>query len=215
MKPLPAKAPEPEREMTGDDLCALLADEDTADLCLVRGQQFEPIDFFKKDFQRCRFVSSRLTGCRFEKVQFSEVTFESCDLSGCVFTECSFHKVQWSDCKLVGTSMIECYCKDSLFDRVQARYANFSSAEFVNCRMLGSCLADAAFSQAKLRNFLSSDCDFHQADFSRAAINGTDWSASNISGALFSADGLKNVTVSPEQAMELALLLRIRIKQGG
>lgn len=197
--------------MTWADCLELLEDEDALTSASIQSEVLEGLELFRKDISRFRMTSCRLHNSHFEKVQFADVYFDSCDFSGATLTDCTFHNVTFHNCKLAGTRMIESYCKNSVFSGVQGIYANASSAEFISCDFRESVFAEASFAQAKFRVCRFDQTDFSRADFSRAAIGGHDFSTCSITGTLFSLDGLKNVSVTAEQAASLAVLLGIRI----
>ena len=165
MKMAIPRLPDPEREMTSDETIEILSEEDIIELCMLKTQQFLAIDLYKKEFSRCKFASCRLQDCRFEKVQFSDVVFDSSDLSGSRFTECIFRNVSFSNCKLVGSQFVESYFKDSFFAGAQGRYANFSTAELVNCTMQASSFEDRGLFPGKIPQFQQLEMQFPRRGF--------------------------------------------------
>ena len=57
-------------------------------------------------------------------------------------------------------------------------------------------------------------CKLVKINFCRTRLAGIDFSANQLEGILISGDELRDAVVSPLQAMELARLLGVRVKDG-
>lgn len=200
-----------------DSFVRLLAENDGD----VAEYQFkdELIDDVSRDFtgvHSCRFVNCNFSGCKFYKCQFSDTVFYNCDLSNVSFAGCGFHRVTFTDCKLVGTQLPESLFNHTVFRNCRADYMVLSMSKIRHSLWVDSGLRGAAFDNCALVQSQFSRCQLIEAEFHRTALKEMDLSDSDIRGIRLSAvpaGELKGATVTSLQALDLARLLGIIIKE--
>lgn len=168
-------------------------------------------DLYGLAIERCVFQSCHLTGCDFTHTTLSDVRFEDCDFSGCRFDDAGLQRVSFRDCRALGARFDNAALEQVRIHGGCFDYANLSRTELKQCVLTGS-FREASFGGSVWKKSTVGGCDFTGSDWIRAQIGGLDFSTSEIGGTLFSLDGLKNVTVSAEQAVQLAKLLGLNIR---
>lgn len=179
----------------------------------------EAIEGVRRDFtgiSSCRFVNCNFNGCKFYKLQFSDTVFYNCDLSNISFSGCGFHRVEFTDCKLMGTQLPESLLNHTVFRNCRADYMVVSMSKIRNSLWVDSGLRGAAFDNCALVQSQFCRCQLIEAEFHRTPLKEMDLSDSDIRGIRLSAvpaGELKGATVTSLQALDLARLLGIIIKE--
>ena len=161
--------------------------------CKFSGEYLESEDLSCLSFINCMFENCTFTDCDFERSSFVDVTFISCDLSNSSL-----------DCSIQGVAFESSNCEYSIFDKcklseTQVKNSDMSSAELVSCN---------------LKAFKTSGSKYLGTSFFRTALGGVDFSTCLVSGLRVSDTfrELRNAVFSANQAVELSMLLGIRIK---
>ncbi len=163
----------------------------------------------------------RFSECTFSSVSFRnacaceylDAVFDHCDFSNCDLSESAFVRTVFSHCRLTGTILIKCSMQDVLFDNCTLDYANLSSTRWKTCEMRDCRLDEASLSQCRFRDTDIEHCSFISAEFINTPLKDLDFSDSEISGIMVTKDCIPGVKVSQEQALELAKLLGIIVKE--
>lgn len=213
MKILEPKIPEMISAMS---LCQVFekAVIDSTDIedCSFKSGTSEDIFLRHISVSACRFINCRFVNCKLEKMHFGDVIFENCDFSNIVFDKSRFNRVEFKSCKLVGSSFVE-----SVFDHVAiedsiGKYANFFLAVIRNSVFMNTNFTEAIFTESKFSKTVLQECHLERANFMHAELKDLDFRDSNIDGAYFMVDKLKDVTVSYEQAVMFAEMLGLNVK---
>ncbi len=161
----------------------------------IDGCRFSACHFPKACFTRTMFF-----GCRFENCDLSGVDFRACSFKDTVFSACRLTGADFRDASLSGVELSDCVCA----------YTNHASALYKKCRLTGGSFQEASFFQTEFRA-CSLETDFTLAEFQRAQFGGADLRKCDLYGAIFTPDTLRGVTVTREQAADLAKLLGLII----
>lgn len=192
--------------------CAALGD-DVTDRHFLQGAlsgDFPP----RMEFRRCQFDGVRLSGCRFDRSDFVDVVFSGCGLSGAELSGCSFLRCRFENCKGVGTAFVHSPMRHVAFEGGPFRMANFSETTFKTVRFSGCDLTESVFLQCIPQGLAFDSCKLININFCRTRLAGLDLSSNQLEGILVAGDELRDAVVSPLQAVELARLLGIKIKDG-
>ena len=169
--------------------------------CKFSGEYLESEDLSCLSFINCMFENCTFTDCDFERSSFVDVTFISCDLSNSSLDSSYLSRCEFRSCKLVGAEFKDCSIQGVAFESSNCGYAIFDkcTAELVSCN---------------LKAFKTSGSKYLSTSFFRTALGGVDFSTCLVSGLRVSDTfrELRNAVFSANQAVELSMLLGIRIK---
>jgi uncharacterized protein YjbI with pentapeptide repeats len=176
------------------------------------GLDLADFDFSGKDFYRCTFRHSKLTGTRWLRARLEDCAFEDCDLTQMQPGDSSALGVRFLRCKLMGITWDNLSVSSQLaFEECNLRYASFVRAPlrktpFLRCR-------------AQEASFL--DCDLQGADFASTDLAGANFQGADLRDADLSqaenvfVDPAKNrirgLRVSVDTAAALATSLGMRV----
>jgi len=128
-------------------------------------------------------------------------------LAGASFTRCVF-----DGSKLTGTRLNRAVLKDVTLTECRSDFAQFQYARMQDVRFERCDLKQAYFNNARMKNTVFDACDLSGADFSQANIAGSDLRRSRIEGIRVAPEQLKGVIVTHDQALYLAGLLGLVIR---
>ena len=162
-------------------------------------------------------------GCVFEKVNFNQNDLDHCTLIDCVFDHCDLsnvdmstsclRRVEFKHCNLVGVDASVCVMEDVLFYRCNARLANLSNSQIKNSEWKENRMDECSINDCKIKDLALDNCVFIGAEFLHTSLNKIDFSTSVIEGIALSGPELKGIIVSPFQAVDLAKILGIVVKE--
>jgi len=217
MKNSPARAIRPPRfprRLPATPLSTLQDDGEYSALevsgCNWAGQAPERILFEAISFRKGALGPSRLS-----KPRFVDCRLETSDLSGIDWEQARFRRVEFLDCRLAGAQLLESdfedvVFKDSNLDRAIISSAKFRAARFVNCL-----LREASFEYTDLSGAVFEACDLTRADLRRAKLRGADLRGSKLDGVQAGPEEFSGVIVDSVQALQIAGLWGIIIKEKG
>lgn len=172
----------------------------------MREANFEAVEFrgclFEgTDFTRCSMTDVRFRDCRFIRASFEGAWFSRCD-----FTSCSAPGLNCSGARFGRVSMSDC----------DVRYASFAEASFDVFRARRSRFSESSLRAKKLKHCSWEACELLRVDVFGTSLAGMDVSSCEFSGPVLSSSlrELRGLTVSPQQALELAGMLGLRIADG-
>lgn len=159
---------------------------------------------------------SKVNDCNFRKCIFDKVDFSNCDFSNSTFSKFANKGNHYKFCKLVGINLMDSHIDNVTFDECLMKYSNFSGCELNKTNFKKCNLEEASFITLKKFNKLYfDDCDMIKVDFFGTKLNNIDLRTCNISGIRIGLDGLKGLIVTSMQAIDLAYVLGINIKEIG
>lgn len=165
-------------------------------------------------FEGCVFDHCKLSQCGFEGCDFTDVRFDRCDLSNAVFRKAVFFRNEWRGTKAIGCDLQESRWMQVLLEECVLRYGNLSRGKLRNVRFDRCMMQEAALNRCRLQMAEFSRCDLTRANVTETPLAGMDLSDSILDGLLLSEGGpeLRGLSVSYDQAAELARLLGLNIK---
>lgn len=166
---------------------------------------------FCEEFNGCRFKKIRFTG-DFSKTTFVDCLFDQCDLSNLPLSKSQFIRVRFENCKGTGSTLRQSRFKAVLYTQCVFDLSDFSESTFEHVRFLDSRFGDSAFQQVQQTDFVTEKIDFTETDFTGMRLAGMDLSSCILDGMRVSPDKLKGLCVNEQQAVALAALLGVRIK---
>ena len=217
MKTTPVKAIRPPRfpkRLPAGSIPALQDDGEYSGLeaagCRLAGQSaartlFETIQFRKAVLGPSRLSRPRFVDCR----------LNTTDLSGVDWEKARFQRVEFSDCRMIGALLAESEWEDAVFQDCNLERAILSPAKFRAARFVRCNLREASFEYSDLSGVVFEDCDLTRTDLRRAKLPGADLRGSRIDGLQAGPEEFSGVTVDSIQALQIAGLLGIIIKEKG
>lgn len=172
--------------------CTLSSQKDYSD-DVFRNLKLEQAEIEASDFYDCTF-----SGC-----SFVESIFRHCRFVGCLFDQCDLSLVQLPETVFSGARFDQ-----SRIIGVNWTHADWSTTrlgkpmEFLSCTINHSTFIGLTLTDIRIEECKAADCDFREADLSRASFMGTDLSESlfsetNLTGADFR--GARNYHIPPGQ----------------
>ena len=172
---------------------------------------------------QCSLSELEFNGCVFEKVSFNQHDFDHCTLIDCVFDHCDLsnvdltssclRRVEFRQCNLVGLDASVCVNEDVLLYRCNARLSNLSGSQIKNCEWKENRMDESSINDCRIKGLDVDQCVLTGAEFLHTPLNKVDVSTSVIDGIALSGTELKGIIVSPYQAVALAKILGIVVKE--
>lgn len=158
--------------------------------------------------------------CLFEQVDFRDCTFrdvrfECCRLIGCTMDKAWLNRVDLRDCSAPGLSLLQARLAQVSVGASDLSYANLSETSIDHLTARDCKLREAAMQRAKLKHVRLEETDLTRIDVFGTSLSGIDVSTCAFSAPVLSGDyrELRGAQVSAEQAMDIALLLGVRIAE--
>jgi uncharacterized protein YjbI with pentapeptide repeats len=159
---------------------------------IVEGVVFRDVDATSLIVRSAGFLRTDLSLGALSGASFSRCLFDGCKLTGTRLNRAAFKDVTFSECRS---------------DFLQLQYARLQEVRFERCD-----LKQAYFNGARMKKTVFEACDLSGADFSQADISGSDLRRSRIEGIRVSPEQLKGVIVTHDQALYLAGLLGLVVR---
>lgn len=174
-------------------------------------EMFLELDEENLEFKKCLFQNCKISGS-LEKTYFTYVIFEDCDFSNFSFEESNFNNVYFKNCKFIGSNFIMTRLNQIKISESNFKYSNFNNSNIKECNIKdcdfsGSEFEDVRFSRLDLKNV-----SFLGSRFFKTKLGLIDFTECNIDGISVEIKDLKDMIVSPYQAVELSKMLEIIIK---
>jgi uncharacterized protein YjbI with pentapeptide repeats len=189
---------------------AMLSGETIRDARLTGG------DLSSQPLPQSRMFSSVVEKVSFSEAVFSaarwdDVQFLSCDFSNCVFHALEARRVEFIDCRMTGVKASGCTLHDVLFEGCDLKYAVLREASLATCEFTSTQMGDADLAAVRAENCLFRQCSLSGADLSRSVWRECDLRGAAIERIIIDGAGLKTCTITASQAIELAVLMGLRI----
>ena len=199
-----------------EDLLARMEEPDAR----VSGSAFSGLELADVTAHGTTFENVVFRGCTFDCVSLSGCTFTDVLFWGCRFIRCDMgrswlNRVDFSSCSAPGMTFVKGRLTGVLMTDSQFGYCDFAEASVSRLRASSTSLAEANVFSTKLSHVELDRCDLTRATLYRVSLAGVDLSTCDISGVRVSGDfrELRGAEVSAEQAVQLAGLLGIKIKE--
>ena len=164
---------------------------------------FEQVLFRRSIFLQTHLPDLRLLDCRLEK----------CDTSAAMWEKAHLRRVEFNGCRMLGAVLIEAALEDILFTECLAEKINFGFAVLKITRFEQCNLRSASFAGADCRGVVFHGCDLSGADFREAKLESADLRTATINGLQVGVKELQGAIIAPEQAVQVAGLLGIRVQE--
>ncbi len=166
---------------------------------------------FQDEFNGCRFKRVRLSG-DFKKTTFVDCHFDQCDLSNTALNQSLFFRVRFENCKGTGSLIRKSKLKYTEFIKCAFPLSDFSESNFEHVRFMESNVSESAFQNIRQLGLMTVKTDMTDCDFIDSSLNGMDFSGCTVQNIRVSPQLLKGLTVDSEQAIGIATLLGVKIK---
>ena len=182
--------------------------------CRFANEVFESEDLSCLSFINCLFENCVISDCDLERSSFVDVTFTSCDLSNSTMDSAYFSRCEFVSSKLVGAQFNDCSIQSVQIDFSNCGYAIFDKCRVSDVLIKNTDMSSAELVACNLKAFKTSGSKYLGTSFFRTPLGGIDFSNCIVSGLRVSDTfrELRNAVFSANQAVELSLLLGIRIK---
>ena len=140
-------------------------------------EKFKNIDLsgkevISKEFDDCTFVRCDLSEVFFRSCTFLNCKFKNCDLSLARFKYSAFTGTLFQDSKIIGVDWSEV---------LNRRKSIFSPVKFIRCTINHSTFIGLKLKKISIKDSISQDGDFRDADLSESNLSGTDFKDSLFS----------------------------------
>ncbi len=165
----------------------------------------------RKEFSECRLTKVTMAAIS-EKTYFVDVIFDHCDFSNCQLSESTLRRVVFDHCRMTGADLSRCVLQDVVFSTVRSiiptlRFPALRAAalRIASARSLRS-------ARGSLPPLRSSGASWMKVSFSTVILTASICRPVRLKASLC-GDELKGVIVNPSQAVDLARVLGIVIKE--
>ena len=198
------------------DFIDACADDDA----LVCGAACTDAELAYEDAHGATFEAMEFRGVVFDHVDFHGCTFRDVLFRDCRFTSCTMEgawlsRVDVRDCSAPGLSLLRARLANVFMAGTDLSWANLSETSIDCLALHGVRLREAALQRSRMKRVELDACDLTRLD-----VFGTSLAGIDVSRCIFQAPvlsdryrELRGAIVSPEQAVELALLLGVRLAE--
>ncbi len=185
-----------------DQLCGKLISN-----CMIEDQRSEKVNFKQIIFRNVTFKN-----VVFSRADIEDVKFENCDLSNMDLSGSIIHRVELENCKIVGSDLSDASFQNVVMNKCNGRYANFRFSHCKRVRFKESLLSFADFQCSEFTDVSLVNTDLRECQMSGTKLKGIDMSTCDIDGIGVRIEDVKGAIISPLQAVSLARLLGVVIK---
>lgn len=180
---------------------------------LIRGRAAPGSIFETPTIERSLWREVTAAGVETARMTVRGCTLEQCDLSNAKLNHTAFIATRLQSCKGIGLqintgTLRQVLLEDCQFEMAQFQYTRMQEVRFEQCMLRG-----AFFNGAQVAGTVFDGCDLTGCDFSGADISGSDFRRSRIEDIRVAPDQLRDVVVTSDQAVYLAGLIGLRIRE--
>jgi len=188
-------------------------DEDSVNLSLIQDYTLENHIAENIAVNQVIFKNVTFNHVHWPSANLNNIIFEKCDLSNVDFSQCCIDRVHFTNCKLVGLNMAEASLRNVVFDNCNAAYAVMRYLDCKKVNFLNTSFTEADLYSAKLTDVSFSRCNLDKVQFSGTKLAGIDLSTCLFYQLALTPDDLRNCIIAPEQAIALANIFGVVIKE--
>lgn len=178
--------------------------------CSMNEQTADDVLF---DQVRCKRVN--FSQSQFKLAQMLDVVLDTCDLTATTWEKAHLQRVELHGCRMTGTKFDKADFDNVRFERISGEYAQFWSCSF-KMVMFDHCdVREASFENSNLAGVIFRNCDLSRADFRGAKLAGADLRGSIVANMQIGLTELRGAIVDPQQAIQVAALLGMMVKDVG
>jgi uncharacterized protein YjbI with pentapeptide repeats len=175
--------------------------------CVLAGQAGKNVRF-----DGVQVVGGSLSATKLAHVTWLDVLVERCDLSMIDWTGSKLTRVEARACRITGATLAESEFDHVRFVECQLDYASFVGARFGRVTFEACQMKEVDFSGADLTGASFLQCDLQGADLTGAKLAGADVSSSSLRQVRVGAGDVRGLVVSREQAVALAQLFGLVVR---
>ena len=123
----------------------------------------------------------------------------------------TIHRCEFINCRLTGSDFSNSSIQNTLFKDNTARYANFSYSKFKSVNFINNQMMNSSFNECSYRKVSYDTCNLSESEFINTSLATLDFSTCEIHQVIIPMEQLRGLTVSTEQAVQLAQLLGLKI----
>ncbi len=183
-----------------------------SDLTVANGEfadsHADDATFERVAFKRANYARSVLT-----LATFIDVRWDTADLAEARWERAYIVRSEFTGCRMSGTQFLHGRFEHVRFLRSNITYARFWNGQFDAARFEQCELRDASFEGSNLAGVVFDRCDLRGADFRETTLRGTDLRGSQLDGLKVGIKDLQGAIIDPTQAVQLAELLGVVVKQ--
>ncbi len=186
-------------------------------------QIFDGVEIIDEHFRSVelkRFVTfssvikdSNLSENKFDGADVVDTRFINCDFSNTSFSKASIHRVEFINCKMTGIIFDETIIKDVCFKESLLNLSSINESKLENIVFEESKLLTTDFFNSKLKNTHLKKCDLTESKFMDTSLAGIDISSSFFESLSIKKEDLEGCIVSPLQAIQMASLMGLVVKE--
>lgn len=188
-------------------------DEDCTKLSLIQDCTFEAQNATNIAFSQVLFKNVVFNCIHWPLAKITDTIFEKCDLSNVDFSQCFMDRVRLTNCKLVGIDMTETYLRNTVFDDCNAAYSVLRYTDCKKVNFHNSSFTEADFYSVTLNDVSFAHCNLDKVQFSGTKLAGIDLSTCQFYQLGLTPDNLRGCIIAPEQAIVLANIFGVIIKE--
>jgi uncharacterized protein YjbI with pentapeptide repeats len=191
-------------EDEGEYAAAVLADSDFSRQT-ARSVAFDQVVLRHVSLGRARLPNMRM----------SDVRLEASDLSGASVQKARWHRVEFIGCRLTGMQLSQFSGGDLLFKECTLESALFTSGRFRSVHFERCNMRRVLLEKIDLAGAAFLGCDLTGADLTGSTLKGADFRGSDLTGVRVEGRQLQGITIDAFQAIQVAALLGIIVKDPG
>lgn len=162
--------------------------------------------------RQSRCEAANLMETELVELHLRDVVLQRCDLANAYWPSLSALVVELMGCQMIGFQTPEALLRDVRFVDCQMQLTLFRFAEFKSARFQGCDLREADFHGADLTGVAFEKCDLRGARLSHATLKEADLRTAQIEGIQVGPVELAGAIVNPFQAMYLASVFGLVVK---
>lgn len=176
--------------------------------CRFDGQAADDVLFEQVAGRRISFNQARLS-----LAQLLDARFDACDLAGSEWEKAHLRRVEWTGCRMVGIKIDDARLEDVLFHKCNGELARVWNSTCKSVVFDQCTLREASFEGTDLSGVIFRRCDLSKADFRGAKLREADLRGSTIDGMQVGVKELQGAIIDAAQAVRVAGLLGITVKE--
>ena len=198
--------------LTKGDLVKLVEEEDYITQQIFDGDFLEGVEKVRIHFDGCLFRNVIFSDCHFPHLDFLDCIFDHCDLSNIECSEGSIHRCRFEQCRMTGSDISANVIHNTAFIKNTGKYINFSFTKFKQVTMEDNDFTSGGFNGCEFKKIIFTDCKLDQCEFVNAVLDGVNWKTCSIDEIMITIENLRGLTVSSEQAANIAQLFGLTIE---
>ena len=149
---------------------------------------------------------------KFNGIDITNSLFEMSNLSNIALLDHTYNNIKFINRNLLGTTFIDSYLDNIEFINCNLKYSNFSGTNLKYIKFNNCNLEDAIFNETKWKNLSFSDSNINNCEFQKTKLENLDLSDTEFTTLKIDSQKIKGLILNMNQALIIANLLGIKIK---